>query len=299
MSQIVISASRRTDIPAFYMPWFMDRIDKGYFEVVNPYNRRTSIVPATPAEVHTIVFWSKNFGPFITGRFGEKLKDAGYNLFFNYTINSESRLLEPKLPPLQARMSQLAILSERFGPSTINWRFDPICFFQDGVQAQGNNLQDFEILAAAAARCGIRRCITSFRDDYRKIRKRTDQLPDFTFTDPSLDTQKATIMRMEKLLTAKQIDLQVCCENELLAHLPVKSTVTASACIPNELLMQLFGGTVSLKKDSGQRRQSGCGCYTSKDIGSYDRQPCYHNCLFCYANPACDEKTASIIYTNH
>ncbi len=114
MSQIVISASRRTDIPAFYMPWFMDRIDKGYFEVVNPYNRRTSIVPATPAEVHTIVFWSKNFGPFITGRYGEKLIDAGYHLFFNYTLNSESPLLEPNLPPLQTRMSQLGDYERAF-----------------------------------------------------------------------------------------------------------------------------------------------------------------------------------------
>jgi hypothetical protein len=292
MSQIVISASRRTDIPAFYMPWFMDRIDKGYFEVVNPYNRRTSIVPATPAEVHTIVFWSKNFGPFITGRYGEKLIDAGYHLFFNYTLNSVAPLLEPNLPPLQTRMSQLAIMSERFGPRTINWRFDPICFYQEGVQSPSDNLNDFESLAAQAARCGIRRCITSFRDDYRKIRRRTGQLPGFAFRDPSLETQKATILRMEKLLAAKQIDLQVCCESKLLAHLPSTSTVTGSACIPNDLLMRLFGGSVSLKKDSGQRRQLGCGCFASMDIGLYDRHPCYHNCLFCYANPACDGKKA-------
>jgi len=292
MSQIVISASRRTDIPAFYMPWFMDRIDKGYFEVVNPYNRRTSIVPATPAEVHSIVFWSKDFGPFITGRYGEKLKDSGYHLFFNYTINSESPLLEPNLPSLQVRLAQLAILSERFDPGTINWRFDPICFFQNGVQPQeNNNLHDFERLAAQAAQCGIRRCITSFRDDYRKIRKRTDRLQGFKFKDPPLETQKAILLGMERLLAAQRIGLQVCCESELLAHLPSKSTVTGSTCIPNDLLMQLFGGSVSLRKDSGQRRQSGCGCFTSMDIGSYDRHPCYHNCLFCYANPACDSRT--------
>ena len=86
--QIVISASRRTDIPAFYMDWFMEQIKKEVFEVTNPYNRRKSIVPATPDKVHTIVFWSKNFAPFIKGRFGQTLLRMGYNLFFNFTINS-------------------------------------------------------------------------------------------------------------------------------------------------------------------------------------------------------------------
>ena len=83
----VISASRRTDIPAFYMEWFMRQIVKGTFEVVNPYNRHISRVKAAAADVDTIVFWSKNFGPFLKGRYGEKLIDLGYHLFFNFTIN--------------------------------------------------------------------------------------------------------------------------------------------------------------------------------------------------------------------
>ena len=296
MPQIVISASRRTDIPAFYMPWFMDRIDKGFFEIVNPYNRRTSIVPGTPQDVHTIVFWSKDFGPFIAGGYGDKLQAAGYNLFFNFTINSRSPLLEPKLPPLNVRLSQLSLLSERFDAQAINWRFDPICFYQDAEDGQQhkNNLHDFEALADHAAQCGIRRCVTSFRDDYRKIRKRTAQMPGFAFTDPPMATKKAVILKMEKRLAAKKIALQVCCENDLLARLPKESAVTGSCCIPNDLLMQLFGGKVSLKRDSGQRRQSGCGCFTSMDVGSYDRHPCYHNCLFCYANPACDTSATKL-----
>jgi hypothetical protein len=288
MSQIVISASRRTDIPAFYMEWFMDRIDKGFFEVVNPYNRRTSIVPATPAEVHTIVFWSKNFGPFLSEGYGEKLREAGFNLFFNYTINSESRVLEPHLPPLPERMAHLALLARRFDPRSINWRFDPLCFYTLGNHAQYDNLSDFEVLANHAEQCGIRRCITSFRDDYRKIRKRTAVLPGFVFTDPPLAKKVAIILQMEKLLASKQIQLLVCCEGDLLARLPESSTVSASACIPNNLLQQLFGGSLSFRKDSGQRVQSGCGCYVSMDIGSYDRHPCYHDCLFCYANPVSD-----------
>ena len=81
-TQIVISASRRTDIPAFYLKWFMAQVERGYFEVINPYIRQITIVLAAPQEVHTIVFWSKNFGPFLKKRIGEQLQKRGYNLFF-------------------------------------------------------------------------------------------------------------------------------------------------------------------------------------------------------------------------
>ena len=129
-AKIVISASRRTDIPAFYMDWFMRQIERESFEVINPYNRHVSIHPATPDNIHTIVFWSKNFGPFIKGGFGEKLVKTGYNLFFNFTINSDSPLLEPNVPFLKERLDQLDFLTSKFGARSINWRFDPVCFYK-------------------------------------------------------------------------------------------------------------------------------------------------------------------------
>jgi hypothetical protein len=96
----VISASRRTDIPAFFMPWFMEGIARGEFEVTNPYNRRVTRVAAAAPPVHTIVFWSKNFGPFLEGNYGGRLQAMGYHLYFQFTINSENRVLEPNLPGL-------------------------------------------------------------------------------------------------------------------------------------------------------------------------------------------------------
>jgi hypothetical protein len=83
VKNIVLSASRRTDIPAFYMPWFMEGIARGEFEVVNPYSRKTTRVPATTPPVHTIVFWSKNFGPFIDGGWPATAK-------MGYTCSSSS-----------------------------------------------------------------------------------------------------------------------------------------------------------------------------------------------------------------
>ena len=285
-TRIVISASRRTDIPAFYMPWFMAQIEKGHFEVINPFNRKTTIVPATPDEVHTIVFWSKNFGPFIKENFWEQLQHKGYNLFFNFTVNSDVPLLEPRVPALTDRLAQLEFLSRQFSPAAISWRFDPICFYKAGNADTRNNLQDFAQIADSAAGLGITRCITSFMDDYPKIKKRISSIPDFDFVDPPLDEKKEVILDMEAALADKKIRLYTCCEKELLNALPDDSSVSQSSCIPNDLLERLYGGNLSLKRDTGQRVTAGCGCKVSADIGSYQQHPCYHNCLFCYANPS-------------
>ncbi len=288
--RIVISASRRTDIPAFYLKWFMECIDKGYFEVINPYNRRISIVTAAPEDVHSIVFWSKNFGPFIKENIGKTLRKKGYNLFFNFTINSGISLLEPNVPPLAERLEQLDWLSSNFSPDAIAWRFDPICFFKTGKGKTESNMCDFTMIAKKASECGIPRCITSFMDDYQKIRNRTALMTGFSFIDPPLETKINHILEMKKKLSNLQIDLYTCCEKKLLESLPADSGLKKSSCIPNDLLVRLYGGELSLSRDSGQRIKNGCGCHVSSDIGSYNLHPCYHNCLFCYANPSSGEE---------
>jgi len=284
-NQIVISASRRTDIPAFYMDWFMDQIKKEVFEVTNPYNRRKFIVPATPEQIHTIVFWSKNFAPFIKGGFGETLLRKGYNLFFNFTINSNIPLLEPRVPSLKQRLVQLRDLSRNFDSKTINWRFDPICFYTYEEKVIKDTLHDFSRIAAWASQCGVTRCITSFMDHYAKIKKRIKSISGFSFIDPVLSEKIEILLEMEKKLSEKKIDLYTCCEKEVLNALPSGSTIRKSSCIPNDLFVKMFGGNLSVKEDTGQRSSKGCGCMISVDIGSYHLHPCYHNCLFCYANP--------------
>jgi hypothetical protein len=264
----------------------MRQVKRGSFEVTNPFNQRVSCVPATPDKVHTVAFWSKNYGPFLDENYGEQLLDEGYHLFFNFTINSDCLDLEPNVPPLGRRLDQLEHLSLRFGPGTINWRFDPLCFFKTGEGRLRDNLTDFSCIAAKAAECKIMRCITSFMDHYRKIRKRLSSRPGFEFIDPPIEKKVEILTRMDEELAAAEIRLSVCCEKDLLEALPLSSKVTRSACIPGTLIQKLFGGRFSLKRDTGQRVKAGCGCTQSTDIGSYRLHPCYHNCLFCYANPA-------------
>jgi hypothetical protein len=285
---IVISASRRTDIPAFYMDWFMDSIQKGCFDVKNPFNRKIFRVPAGSEAVHTLVFWSKNFGFFLEKGHGKTLEKMGYHLFFNFTINSESRILEPGVPCLEKRLDQLRELCGTFDPRSVNLRFDPVCFYETGDSFTRDNGKDFSRIIQTAASLGIQRCITSFMDPYGKIEKRVKALSGFRFVDPDLPRKVEVLLSMEQQMQGLDMALFTCCEKELLAALPETSTVKSSSCIPHDLLVSLFGGRLSLKKDAGQRIQQGCGCQSSVDIGSYDLHPCFHQCLYCYANPSTD-----------
>lgn len=285
--KIVVSASRRTDIPAFYMPWFMDRIARGAFTLVNPFNRRTTTLKVSAETVHSIVFWSKNYGPFLDGDYGQRLLDLGFHLFFNFTINSREPILEPQVPPLAERIDQVRRLGTLFGIGAIQWRFDPLCFYVDSKGAMHDNRHDFEPLAVQLAALGVTGCITSFMDLYPKIKKRLagEGTPKITFIDPPLARKVALLREMEAHLNSLGMTLFTCCEAEVMAHLPAPSRIAASSCVPNRHLMELYGGQISTARDAGQRTRAGCHCQKSVDIGVYHEHPCRHDCLFCYANP--------------
>ena len=284
----ILSVSRRTDIPAFYMPWFMDRVSRGVVEVVNPFNRKVRQVAVSPKRVHTMVFWSKNFGPFLANGYGERLQAMGYRLFFNFTVNSRSPDLEPEVPELDQRLDQLRQLCHRFGAASVQWRFDPICHFNRHGGIIETNLNDFETIAASAGGCGIGICTTSFMDHYRKIERRVRGR--LTFVEPSPAERVRILEDMEQTLLPLGIQLTLCCEKKILDQLPEGSAISSGACISGQRIMAVHGGRVSLRQDTGQRKAAGCGCTVSVDVGSYGLHPCHHNCLFCYANPACDRR---------
>jgi hypothetical protein len=292
----ILSASRRTDIPGFYMDWFMERIRLGFFEVKNSYNRMVKTVEASKESVHSIVFWSKNYDAFLRMKAGEKLNQLGFNLYFNFTINSESPLLEPGILPLRHRLGQLKTLASLFGPENIAWRFDPICFYKmepDGCEK--DNLSDFAVISGEASALGIKKCVTSFLDMYPKIHNRLAFLSRKKeacpiFTAPSPEKKLEVIQRMEKHLSKLNMRLSLCCEKELVSRLGSDTTILGNACVDGNLLKMNFKGDPETRRDYGQRSKQGCKCTRSVDIGSYDQHPCFHNCLFCYAAPDIDNR---------
>jgi hypothetical protein len=287
----VLSASRRTDIPAFYLDWFMRSLAQGVFEVENPYNHRRRQVPARPREVHSIVFWSKNYGPFLKQQIGERLARRGYRFFFNFTINDSPPCLEPHVPPLAERLQQFEELANRFGPQVLFWRFDPICFYRRRPESTTEtNLGRLRTIAAVAARLDVRECITSFADLYPKVQRRAARRG-ILFEDPPTAARVALLKGMAAELEPFGIRLSACCEKEIVDRMDPADGVRNAACIPGSRLAALFGDHLRRKGDRGQRVQAGCGCNLAIDIGSYQQQPCYHNCLFCYARPKAPTKT--------
>ena len=123
--EMIISASRRTDIPAFYSEWFVNRLQEGYCLVPNPFNpRQVSRISLVPESVDAIVFWSKNPAPMLP--FLPMVEDLSYRFYFLFTVNDYPKALEPGLPPLVERISTFVELSQRIGPRCVIWRYDPI-----------------------------------------------------------------------------------------------------------------------------------------------------------------------------
>ena len=122
---MIISASRRTDIPAFYSEWFMNRIRAGYCTMVNPYNRnQVSYVSLQPEDVDVIVFWTKNPLPLIHHL--KELDDRGFRYYFQYTLTGYPVSIEPNVPGIDKEIDTFKKLSGLIGPAKVIWRYDPI-----------------------------------------------------------------------------------------------------------------------------------------------------------------------------
>ena len=270
----VISASRRTDIPAFYLKWFMNHIKKGSIEVLNPFNRsQVKVVDLTPRNVAWIVFWSRNYGPFLKNH---TFFDY-YQLFFHFTINPADRLLEPDMIPPNVAFKQLEQLVKIYGADRIIWRYDPLVFYQVGEEVRSNhNINTFREYARIASQLGITRCYTSIMHPYAKIFKRLKDRPNFRFRELP-DKQKWGILQeMVEVASLYGIFVYSCSNRALLKVAGVRQ----GHCIDGRLLNRL--GTERVTERLHHTRPD-CGCTFSIDIGDYVRTPCKYHCLYCYA----------------
>jgi hypothetical protein len=283
---VIISASRRTDIPAFYSAWFMERIRAGYCHVPNPYNpKQVAEVSLKPQDVDVIVFWSKNPAPLL--RYLPELDARGYRYYFLYTLNNYPTELEPKVPSAQERIKSFRRLSEFVGPKRVIWRYDPIIisnrtdysFHEQTFTALAKELSGF-----------TQRVIISIADFYRKTDRRLAalQAEGYVF-NKTPDEQPALIQLLQRLkdITAQHgMPIQTCAEDHAAAGVP------AGACIDAQLIHALWG-IGNPGKDPYQRGL--CGCAKSKDIGI--NNTCLHGCPYCYAT--CSDQAALANFRRH
>ena len=264
----IISASRRTDMPACHFDTLRRFIEQGRADVPNPYSGAVHPVDLRPESVHTLVLWSKDFANVLAapGLF------EPYHLYFLFTINDLPRL-EPHVPPLESRLNQIRELAMRFGPERIGWRFDPVVFTSDGPLSTP---ESFRRIGEVIAGAGIKRVIFSFLDMYGKVRERNERF-NLDLIDPSVDVKRDYAAGLAVIAAELGLRLESCCDD-----LDVPG-ISHSSCIDGVLLAQLAGEPVTLSRDTGQR--VACRCTKSRDIGSYREMPCGHGCLYCYANP--------------
>jgi len=269
----IISASRRTDMPAFYLDRLIECIKRREAIVPNPYSGRESRIDLSPDAVHTLVLWSKNFAPFL--KQAEHFKD--YRLYFLFTINNMPTF-EAAIPPLDERLNQLTELARRYGPERIDWRFDPVLFTENGPAME---IDDFKRIAEHVVKCGVRRVIFSFLDIYGKVRARNNSM-NLGIVDPPHEVKTAYAVKLSQAAQELGLSLMSCSEESLSVE-----GINPSSCIDGRLLSELAGETASKAKDTGQRKA--CKCTLSRDIGSYSQMPCPHGCLYCYANPVIEK----------
>lgn len=265
---MILSVSRRTDIPHYYADWFFGRLRAGFACVRNPVNpRAVSRVSLSPELVDGIVFWTKNPAPMLDRL--DLLRDYAY--YFQFTLNSYGPEVECRLPDREKVLIPAFLrLSSLIGPQRVIWRYDPI--FLSRTYTAEYHLAHFEALAARLAPY-TNSCIISFLDHYRSIEKRLAPLG-LTPFPPALQGELAA--RLAAIARRYGLSIASCAEAPELQQYGV----APASCIDPALLGRLLGCPLAVGQDKNQRPH--CGCAESVDIGAY--QTCPGGCRYCYAN---------------
>ena len=266
---MILSVSRRTDIPAFYPRWFMNRVREGYAYVRNPFNaNQISRIPLGEDVVDCIVFWSKNPEPIMEclPEISEKYHGAFY---FQYTINAYDRDMEPGLPELQKRINTFKRLSDMYGPERVVWRYDPILLTKEYSLAWHQKW--FKIIFDELKH-DTDTCVISFIDMYDKTKKNTKPYSIAAPTEEEMDVLAAAFSAVVK---GSGVRIRTCAEGVDLN----KYGIEPDSCIDQERIERIIGCPIKAKPD---KQRENCRCMECADIGSYNT--CLHGCRYCYAN---------------
>lgn len=294
---IIISASRSTDIPAFYSEWFINRLRAGYAKWINPFNRQGQYISFEKARV--IVFWTKDARPIM--KYLDEINKRRINYYFQFTLNDyEDEGLEPNLPKLEKRVDIFKDLSDRIGKEKVIWRFDPLILTDkitvdlllDKIYSVGKKIYKY-----------TKKLVISFADveTYKKVKENLARYG-IKHREFSKDDIKKIAEGIQKINNRWRLEICTCAERVDLSIYNIHH----NKCIDDNLMAKIFKEDKSLMKflgfniqkdnllfpnyikqrrkvdlkDKGQRKT--CGCIVSKDIGHYNT--CKHLCIYCYAN---------------
>jgi len=270
---MIISASRRTDIPACFSAWFFNRIKEQYVMVRNPMNpRQVSKISLKSEVIDAIVFWTKNPAPMLNNL--ELLK--GYMYYFQFTLNSYGKNVEPNIPEYAQRVKTFQMLADKIGADRVIWRYDPIFFSKE--YSPEYHVRSFEKTAKLLAGY-TRKCTISFLDFCNSVKREKLQLP-------TEEEQLVLAKVFAEIAQKYNITICTCAEKLCLEEFGIQK----SSCIDKKLLEKLLGYSLNVNKDKGQRAE--CGCVSSIDIGVYNT--CRNGCGYCYANYNSQQTAVSV-----
>lgn len=265
---MIISASRRTDIPTYYSEWLFNRIKEEYVLVRNPMNvHQISRINLSPNVVDGIVFWTKNPTPMLK-RLEELEK---YNFYFQFTITPYGPEVETGLPSKnKVIIPSFQRLSEKIGKEKIIWRYDPI--FLNETYTVDYHCKYFEVMASKLAQY-TEKCTISFLDLYKNTERNIKPLHVYPITT---EDQMNIVEKLVRIAERYNLHLDTCAESCDFGKLGVSH----ACCIDKERFEKIGKYRLNVEKDKNQRSE--CGCVASIDIGAYNT--CKNGCLYCYAN---------------
>ncbi len=268
---MILSVSRRTDIPVFYSEWFFNRLKEGFVYVRNPMNFHVvSKINLSNDVIDCIVFWTKDPSKIIAKL--DQLDDLGYRYYFQITINGYPKEIEKNVPDLESAIDSFINLSGEIGKEKVIWRYDPI-ILSDKLDL-AYHIDKFNQIAQRLNGY-TKRCVISFLDVYSRTAK---NLSHINYKDISNEDMKDIGKKISESIKEYKYDFEVftCSEKINLEDYGIKN----GKCIDDKLISEIFNIEISTKKDKTQRKE--CGCVESIDIGSYNT--CDNGCLYCYAN---------------
>jgi hypothetical protein len=268
---VIVSASYRTDIPAFYCEWFRARLRAGSARVVNPYGGPPSLVPLTRPEVDAFVFWTRNAGPFLPVL--AEVAALGFPFIVQFTITGYPRALDAATIEPARAVEQVRRIVADCGPGTVVWRYDPIVF--SSLTEPDRHVQTFSRLADSLAPV-VDEVVVSIAQSYRKTARNLDdaaRLHGFAWRDPAEEEKRELLACLAAIASDRRIRLGLCDQPHLRT-----AGVKEARCIDAERLSRVAGRSIEAAR---KPHRPTCGCWASRDIGAYDS--CPHGCVYCYA----------------